>query len=38
MKMKHFKKHWSADLQGKVRDAAEEVVSFFAFMAEVRLQ
>ena len=28
--MKHFKKHWSADLQGKVRDVAEEVVSFFS--------
>ena len=28
MKMKHFKKHWSTDLQVKVRDAVEEVVSF----------
>src|ERR1700734_75545 len=27
MKMKHFKKHWSTDLQVKVKDAAEEVVS-----------
>ena len=26
MKMKHFKKHWSLDLQVKVRDVAEEVV------------
>src|SRR5882672_198714 len=27
MKTKHFKKHWSTDLQDKVRDAAKEVVS-----------
>ena len=26
MKMKHFKKHWSMDIQVKVKDAAEEVV------------
>jgi hypothetical protein len=27
MKMAHFKRHWTADLQDKIRESAEEIVS-----------
>jgi hypothetical protein len=33
MKMKHFMKHWLADLQAKVRDAAEGVIHFACFQS-----
>ena len=33
MKMKHFTKHWLADLQAKVRDAAEEIVRSTCFQS-----
>jgi hypothetical protein len=34
MKMKHFTKHWSADLLGEIRVAAEEVVSLLCIWTE----
>jgi hypothetical protein len=35
--MKHFTKHWAADLQAEVQDAAEEVVRFRLFSKIVPL-